>query len=236
RRNRRTTDQIFCIHQILEKMCSLGYPLNVVRLIKLRLNETGSEVRIVKHLSNKKPANNRLSYGAAFSFAVEYAIRKVERWKFRICKIILLPVVVYGCEAWSLALREEHRLRMFENRVLSRIFRSKRGHVTGGWSKLHYEELHNLYSSPSVIRMIKSGRMRWAGQVARMGEKKNTCRILVGNSEGRRPLRKPRRGWVNNIKLDLREIERDGIDWIDLAQDRDQSRDIVNTVMNLWVP
>jgi hypothetical protein len=82
-------------------------------------------------------------------------------------------------------LREEHRLRVFENRVFRRIFGSKRDKVTGGWRELHNEELHNLYSSPSIIRMIKSRRMRWAGPVARMGEKRNAYRILVGNPEGR---------------------------------------------------
>jgi hypothetical protein len=87
----------------------------------------------------------------------------------RIYKTIILPVVLYGCETWSLTLREEHRLRVFENRVLRRIFGSKRDEVTGGSRKLHNEELHNLYNSPSIIRMIKSRRMRWAGDVARMG-------------------------------------------------------------------
>jgi hypothetical protein len=86
--------------------------------------------------------------------------------KVRIYKTIILPVVLYGCETWSLTLREEHRLRMFENRVLRRIFGRKRDEVTGGWRKLHNEELHNLYPSPSIIRMIKSRRTRWAGHVA----------------------------------------------------------------------
>jgi hypothetical protein len=89
--------------------------------------------------------------------------------KIRIYKIIILPVVLYGCETWSLTLREEHRLRVFVNRVLRRIFKPKRAEVIGGWRKLHNEELHNLYSSPSIIRIIKSRSMRWAGHVARMG-------------------------------------------------------------------
>jgi hypothetical protein len=111
---------------------------------------------------------------------------------------------------------------VFENRVLRRIFGPKRDEVTGGWGKLHNEELHNLYSSPSIIRIMKSRRMRWAGNVARMGEKKNAHRILVGNPQGKRPLGRPRRRWVDNIKMDLSEIGWDGGDWIDLAQDRDQ--------------
>jgi hypothetical protein len=103
-------------------------------------------------------------------------------------------------------------------------------------SNLHNEELHNLYSSPSIIRMIKSRRMRWAGHVARMGEKRNAYRVLVGNPEGKRPLERPRRRWVDNIKMDLREIGWDDGDWIDLAQDRDQWRALMNAVMNLRVP
>jgi hypothetical protein len=105
---------------------------------------------------------------------------------------------------YCLALKEEHRLRVFENRVLRRIFGPKRDEVTGGWRKLHNEELHNLYSSPSIIRIIKSRRMRWAGDVARMGEKRNTCRILVGKPKGRRPRGRPTCRWVDNIKMDFR--------------------------------
>jgi hypothetical protein len=108
--------------------------------------------------------------------------------------------------------------------------------VTGGWRKLHNEELHNLYSSPSTIRMIKSRRMRWATHVARMRETTNSYRILVGKPEGKRPLGRPRRRWEDNIRMGLREIGWDGMDWIDLAQDRDQWRALVNTVMNLRVP
>jgi hypothetical protein len=124
---------------------------------------------------------------------------------------------------------------VFENRVLRRIFGPKREDVTGGWRKLHNEELHNLYSSPSIIRMIKSRRI-WAGHVTRMGEKGNAYRILVGKPEGKRPLGRPRRRWVNNIKVDLREIEWDDMDWIDLAQGRNQWSALVKTVMNLRVP
>jgi hypothetical protein len=93
--------------------------------------------------------------------------------KIRIYKTIILPVVLYRCETWSLTLREEHRLRVFENRVLRRIFGRKRDEVTGEWRKLHNKQLHDSYSSPSIIRIIKSRRMRWADHVARMGEKRN---------------------------------------------------------------
>jgi hypothetical protein len=126
--------------------------------------------------------------------------------------------------------------QLFENRVLRRIFGPKRDEVTGEWRKLHNEELHNLYASPNIIRMIKSRRMRWEGHVARMGEKRNAYRILVGKPEGRRPLGRPRRRGVDNIKMDLRETGWDGVDWVDLAQDRDHWRALVNTVMNFRVP
>jgi hypothetical protein len=100
--------------------------------------------------------------------------------------------------------------------VLRRIFGPKRDEETGGWRKLHNEELHKLYSSPSIIRIIKSRTMRWAGHVARMGEKRNAYRILVGIPEGKRPLGRPRRRWVDNINMDLREIGWDGVEWIGL--------------------
>jgi hypothetical protein len=100
---------------------------------------------------------------------------------------------------------------------------------------LHNEELHNLYSSPSIIRMMKR-RMRWARHVVRIGERRNAHRILVGKPERKRPLESPRSRWVENIKMDLREIGGGGMDWIELTQDRDQWRALVSTVMNLRVP
>jgi hypothetical protein len=114
--------------------------------------------------------------------------------------------VVCGCETWSATLEEEHRLRVFENRVLRRIFGPKRDEVTGEWRKLHSGQLHNLYSSPDIIRQIRSRRMRWAGHVARMRKGRNMYRVLVGNPEGNRPLERPRRRWEDGIKVDLREI------------------------------
>jgi hypothetical protein len=153
----------------------------------------------------------------------------------KIYKTIILPVVLYGRETWSLTLREEHRLRVFENRVLRGIFGPKRDEVTGEWRKLHSEELHNLYSSPDIIRQIKSRRMRWAGHVARMGEGRNVYMVLVGKPEGKRPLERPRRRWEDGIKMDLRKIGLGGVEWIHLAQDRDSCRAVVNAVMNLRV-
>jgi hypothetical protein len=115
---------------------------------------------------------------------------------------IILPVVLYGCETWSLTLREERRLRVFENRALKRVFGPKRDEVTGEWRKLHNEELNNQYSSPSIVRVVKSRRMRWAGHVARMREERGVRRVLVGKPEGKRPLGRPRRRWEDNIKMD----------------------------------
>jgi hypothetical protein len=126
--------------------------------------------------------------------------------KVKIYKTIILSVVLYGCETWSVTLREEHRPRVFGNRVLKGIFGPKRDEVTGDWRKLHSGELHNLYSSRDIIRQIKSRIMRWAGHVARMGEGRNVYRVLVGKPEGKGPLEKPKRRWEDGIKMDLRFV------------------------------
>jgi hypothetical protein len=143
--------------------------------------------------------------------------------------------VLYGCETWSLTSREEHRLRVFENRVLRRIFGPKR-EEDGSWRKLHNDELHGLYSSPNIVRVIKSRRMRWARHVTRMGEGKCVNRVLVGRPERKRPLGRHRRRWEDNIKMDLREMGIDRTKWIQLAQDRVKWWAFVNTVMNLRLP
>jgi len=109
-----------------------------------------------------------------------------------------VDVVLYGCENWSLTLREECRRRVFENRELKRKFGPKRDEVTGEWRKLHNEELNGLYCSPNIVRVIKSKRMRWTVHVARIGEKIGVCRILVRKPEGKRPPERPRRRWENN--------------------------------------
>jgi hypothetical protein len=144
-------------------------------------------------------------------------------------------VVLYGCETWFLILREEHRLRVFDNRVLRRIFGPKRDEMTGEWRKLHDEEFSDLYCSPSIIRIIKSRRMRRAGHVARIGEKRNAYRLLVGKLEGKRPLGRPRRRWVDNIRMELGEMGWGDVDWIGLAQDRKRWRALVNSVLILRV-
>jgi hypothetical protein len=125
---------------------------------------------------------------------------------------------------------------MFENRKLMRIFGPKNHEVTGEWRQRHNEELRDLYSSLSIIRIIKSRRMRWAGHVARMGEKSNAYRFLVGRPEGKRPLGRPRRRWVDNIRMDLGDAEWGDVDWIGLAKDRNRWRALVNSVLNVRVP
>jgi hypothetical protein len=132
-------------------------------------------------------------------------------------------------------LGEEHRLRVFENRVLRKIFGPKR-EGDGSWRKLHNDELYSLYSSPNIVTVIKSRRMRWTGHVARVMEGRGVYRDLVGRPEVKRPLGGPRRKWEDNIKVELREIGIDGAKWIQLAQDTVQWRAFVDTVINLRVP
>jgi hypothetical protein len=130
-----------------------------------------------------------------------------------IYRTIILPVVLYGCESWSLTLREQSRLRVFENKVLRRIFGPKRDEVTAEWRRLHNNELYALYSSPDIIWVIKSRRLRLAGHMARMGERRGAYRAVVGKLEGTRPLGRPRRRWEDNIKIDLREVGWGGGAW-----------------------
>jgi len=124
---------------------------------------------------------------------------------------------------------------VFENRVLRRVFRSKRDEVTGEWRKLHNEELRDLYSLPNIVRVVKSRRMKWVGHVVRMGEGRGVHRVLVGKPEGKRPLGRPKRRWEDNIKMDLREVGGGG-DWMELAQDRDRWWALVNMVMKFRIP
>jgi hypothetical protein len=156
---------------------------------------------------------------------------RFDTWNIRIlCRVGAVKSVVGELEKNKLDF-----VAIFENKVLRRIFGPKR-EEDGSWRKLHNDKLHNLYSSPNIVRMIKSRSMRWAGHVARMGEGRGVYRVLVGTPEGKSPLGRHRRRWEDNINQDLREIGIDGTNWIQLAQDTVQWRTFVNTVMNLRVP
>ena len=141
-----------------------------------------------------------------------------------------MRIVFYQMNFWSSVL-----LRVFENRVLRRIFGPRRDGVTGQWRKLHNEELNDLYSSLNIVRVIKSRRLRWAENVARMEEGRGLHKVLVGKPEGKRPLGRPRRRWEDNIKMDLQEVGRGCGDWMELTQDRDRWWALVSTVMNFRV-
>jgi hypothetical protein len=133
-------------------------------------------------------------------------------------------------------MREERRMRVFENRVLRRVFGPKMDEVTGEWRKLHNEKLNHLYSLPNIVRVVKSRRMKCAGHVARMGEDRRVHRVLVGKPEGKRPLGRPRRRWEDSIKMDLQEVGGGPGDWMELVQDRDRWWALVGTVRNFRVP
>ena len=134
-------------------------------------------------------------------------------------------------------LREEHRLRVFENKVLRKIFEAKKDELTGEWTKLHNSELHALYSSPNIIRNLKSRRLIWTGKVAYIEQSRNAYRVSVGKPEGKRPLGRPRCRWEDNIEMDLRKMGCDAGDWVHLAEDGwDQWRDYVRALLNLQAP
>jgi hypothetical protein len=140
---------------------------------------------------------------------------KSKNRNIEIYKTVILPVVIYGCENWSLALREEHRLRVFENRGLSVLGPERK--EDGSWRKLHNDELHSLYSSPNIVRVLKSRRMRWAGHVARVVEGRGMYGVWIERPKGKRPLGRPRYRWEDNIIMDLRErvsMGRTGFSWL----------------------
>jgi hypothetical protein len=155
--------------------------------------------------------------------------------KIKTYRTVILPVVFHGCETGLLTLREECRLRFFKKRVLRRIYGPTRNEVTGKYRGPYNKELYALYSSPNIILVIKSRRLRRAGYVARMKKSRGAYRDVVEKPEGRRTLRKPRRIWEDNIKMDLSDVGWRGIDWIDLAQDRDGWKAVVNMVIKLRV-
>ena len=152
--------------------------------------------------------------------------------KIKIFKTVILRIVLYGCEARFLALREERRLRVFENGILRRIFGNKRD-ANGEWRKLHNEELYSLYRSPNIVRVIKSRRLRWASHVAGMKEGRSVFIMLTGAPTGKRPLGRSRRRWKDNIRMVLKDINTRN--WVDSAQDRDYWRALVYATLNLLV-
>jgi hypothetical protein len=155
--------------------------------------------------------------------------------KIKVYNYIIYLLFYMGMKLCLSHTEEKHGLRVFENRVLRRTFGDKREEVVGGWRRLHNKELHNLYASPYVIRVINSRRMRWAGHVTRMGEIRNSYKILIEKPEGKRPLWRPRRRWEHNIRMDHREMWLKGVDWIHLPQDGDKWQGAGNTILNLRV-
>ena len=151
----------------------------------------------------------RINMGNACYYSLEKILSShllSKKLKINTYKTIISPVLLYGCETWSLTLRDEHRLRVFENKVLRKIFGANKDKVTGEWGKLHNAELHALYSSPNIIRSLQSRRLSWAGHVALMEQCRNEYSVLVGKPEGKRSLERPRHRWEDNIKMDLREV------------------------------
>ena len=155
--------------------------------------------------------------------------------KIKIYRTIILPVVLYGCETWSVMLKEECGLRFFENMMLKKLFGTKRGEVAGMWRRLRNKELYALNFSANIIRVIKWRRLRWAGHVARMKTSGGAYGVLVGKLEGSGSLWRPRRRWEDSITLDFQEVVWGGIDRIDLAEEWDRWRAPVNAVLNLRV-
>ena len=153
----------------------------------------------------------------------------------KIYSTVILSVVLYGCETWSLTLTEERRLRVFENRALRRIFGPKRDEITGEWRKLHNEELNDLYSSSNIFWVIKSRRMRLVMHVRRKG-RGEVYTVFGGETEGKRPLWRPRLRWEDNIKMELQEAGGSCGDWMELAKGRESWRALVSTVMNFRFP
>jgi len=189
--------------------------------------------------SIQEEIKSRLKLGNAFYYSVQNLLSSSllsKIIKIKIYRTIILPVVLYGCETWSLILREERWLKVIENRVLRRVFGPKRDEITGEWRKLHNEELSDLYSLHNLVGVVKSRRMRWTGHVVSTGEGRGVHRVLVGKPERKRPLGRPRRGWKDNIKMDLQEVGGSCGNWKDLAQDREWWWELVSTVMKFWVP
>jgi hypothetical protein len=195
-----------------------------------------------KTLTNQKfiqeKINSRLKSGNACYHSMQKILSSSllsKNAKIKIYRIIILPLVLCRCETWSLTFREERRLKLFENSVFRRIFGPKVDEVTGEWRILHDKELNYLYSL-NIFRVIKSRRMRWAVHVARMWERRGLYSVLVGKPGRKRPLGRPWRRWEDNIKVCLQGVGCGCMDWIDLAQDRDRWRALLNAVTNRGFP
>jgi len=189
--------------------------------------------------STQEEIKSRMESGNACCHSVQNLLSSSwlsKNIKIKIYITVILPFVLYRYENWSLTLRKEHRLRVFENWMLRRIFGPKRDKITGDWRKLHREELNDVYSSPNIVQLIKSRSRSWAGYVARLEERGGVYRVLLGKPEGKGQFARPRCRWEDNIKMDLKEVGCGGMDWTDLAEDRDRWRALVNAVMSLRVP
>jgi len=184
-------------------------------VLMLLYNHTFERVEEFKYLgttlayqnSIPEEIKNRLRSGNSCYLSVQNLLSSSllsKNLKIKIYRTIILPIVLYGCETWSLTLREIRKVRVYENMVLRRIFGPRGDEVTGEWRRLHNEKLNDLFSSPNIVRVIKSRRMRWAGHVARMDEEREVYRVLVGKPDGKRPLGRLRRRWVDNIRISRR--------------------------------
>jgi hypothetical protein len=188
-------------------------------------------------ISNDSELNFELKSGNACYHSVHNLLSSSllpKNVKIKTYKTKILPVVLYGCETWSLTLREECRLRVFDNRVLRRIFGPKRDEVTGEWRRLHSEELYDFHSSPNIIQVIKSRRLRWARHVARMGEVSGAYRVWWGDLREERHLKNPGVDGRIILKLVMENFD-GGLGWIDLAQSKNRWRAVENAVTSLRV-
>jgi hypothetical protein len=157
----------------------------------------------------KEEMKSRMKSGSACYHSVQNPLSSsllYKNLKIKTYRTIILLDVLYGCKTLLFILREEHKLRVYENSALRRIFWPWRDKVIGKWRKLHNEELCDMYPSPNTVQMIKSRRMKWVGHVTYMGERRGIYRVLVGKAEGKRPLGRPRHRWDDNIKMDLQEL------------------------------
>jgi len=208
-------------NEIIEKVNKFKY-LRAYVTIK---NEVTEEIK-----------SRLVSANACFFYSVQKLLtsRLISRkLKLKIYITVILPVILYG---YKIGVADEHKLRVFENKVLRKIYVPKRDEMTGEWRRLHKEKLHGLYDSPDVVRIMKSRRLRWADHVARMGEKRRLYSILVGKPEGKRSLGRLRRRWEDNIRRHLREVGVCDENWLDLAQGRSRWRTFITAAMNLRVP